>query len=218
MKNKVGITLIISGVALMSLVAGTFFWLRGHDKTDVAGISFFSFGAPENSFVEDIVFEIADAPEIIDDTIFIERDIAPKKELVKQIKNTVKCAESKPESAHTHTGRVEHTDYAERIEWQSAVPQQSQTTVQKPSRAEFTNNFTIGGTKVIVEFWNPDKSFLGYYLSLSQKKILLFGIKQFDPLRFEKYGEKQIIMYHKNIPYLLEEKLDIEPLQKLSSE
>ncbi|MDR0763265.1 MAG: hypothetical protein LBF01_02060, partial [Bacteroidales bacterium] len=95
---------------------------------------------------------------------------------------------------------------------------QSQSKAQKPSRATFTDGFTIGGMKIIVEFWNPDKNFKGYHLSLSQKKLLLFGIKQFDLLRFEKYGEKQILMYHKDIPYLLEEKLDIESLQEFSIE
>ncbi|MDR0620004.1 MAG: hypothetical protein LBG17_08920 [Bacteroidales bacterium] len=211
MKNKVGLALIISGAALMLLVTVAFLWIRGEDKTDVTGISPLSLKVPENSFVEDVTFEITDTPEIIDDTVFIERDIAPKEEPVKRVKNISKRAKNKPENTYT-----ERTEYTEHREWQPAV--QSKTAAQKPSRAGFTNDFTIGGTKVRVEFWNPDKNFLGYHLSLSQKKILLFGIKQFDPLRFEKYGEKQIIMYYKNTPYLLEEKLDIEPLQKLSVE
>ncbi|MDR2556597.1 MAG: hypothetical protein LBC49_02655, partial [Bacteroidales bacterium] len=234
-KNKTGLSLIISGTALMLLTVGAFFLL----KKDAADLAFFSFGVPENSFVEDVAFEITDAAEFIDDTVFIEKEediveeklpsgtfAIPARSVNSASANSANSASStNPANAAKQKKQKVKTS---NIKTEASVAQdqygvqqssdQNQSTNQKSSRAAFTNNFTIGGTEIKVEFWNPDKNFKGYHLSLSQKKLLLFGIKQFDPLRFEKYGESQILMYHKDIPYLLEEKLDIEPLQKFSFE
>ncbi|MDR1974595.1 MAG: hypothetical protein LBQ31_07985 [Bacteroidales bacterium] len=194
MKNKIGLSLIVTGVIIFLLTAATFLFLKKQDKIE----PFFSFTTPESPFVEDVTLTLTDAPDFIDDTIEVVVVSAPP----------VEKHEKHKKAATPHTRATTHLSKPATI---------SHSKPLSSSSASHTNEFSVGGIKIKVEFWNIDKSFKGYHFSLEQKKLLLFGIKQFEPLSFEKQNDK-ILMYYRNTPYLLEEKLDIEPLQKFSAQ
>ncbi|MDR1739611.1 MAG: hypothetical protein LBR45_02505 [Bacteroidales bacterium] len=228
-KNKVGLYLIIAGAALLLLTTAAIFSIK---KGFIKGVEF-SCSMPENSLEEDVEMSFTDAPSFIDDTISdypvdmaapatVAAPAAPAPTAKPVVKTTAKpitdiaekpkttpAASSQPKPKSQSTITTSKTN--------SAITDNyaGKTSTNKPLPSG-TNEFTIGGMKIIVEFWNPDKNFKGYHLSISDRTLKLFGIDQYTPLRFTKEDDGKLLMYYRNIPYLLLENRDIEPLQQYS--
>ncbi len=199
-KNKVGLYLIIAGAALLLLTTVAIFSVKK---------SFINCFTPENPFEEDLEISLTDAPAFIDDTIsnYASKDMvdmaapvaAPAAKPV--VKPAVKTTAKPVAEKHAINPKPKPQPTTNKTYSTITDNYTGKTSTNKPLPSG-TNEFTIDGTKIMVEFWNPDKNFKGYHLSMSGRTLKLFGIDQLTPLRFT--------------PYLLKEERDIEPLQQYS--